>query len=59
MQVGEYASNYGFVMNGGTSEKALSVYEAQAKEFTGYWAGTQDLDTALKNAAAAMTDLLK
>jgi multiple sugar transport system substrate-binding protein len=59
VQVGEYASTYGFVMNGGTSEKALSVYEAQAKEFTGYWAGTQDLDTALKNTTAAMTDLLK
>lgn len=59
VQVGEYASTYGFVMNGGTSEKALSVYEAQAKEFTGYWAGTQDLDTALKNAATAMADLLK
>ncbi|MCA3439520.1 MAG: extracellular solute-binding protein [Rhodobacter sp.] len=59
VQVGEYASTYGFVMNGGTSENALSVYEAQAKEFTGYWAGTQDLDTALKNTAAAMTDLLK
>lgn len=59
VQVGEYASTYGFVMNGGTAEKALSVYEAQAKEFTGYWAGTQDLDTALKNASTAMTDLLK
>lgn len=59
VQVGEYASTYGFVMNGGTSEKALSVYEAQAKEFTGFWAGTQDLDTALKNTTAAMTDLLK
>lgn len=59
VQVGEYASTYGFVMNGGTSEKALSVYEAQAKEFTGYWAGTEDLDTALKNTTAAMTELLK
>lgn len=59
VQVGEYASTYGFVMNGGTSEKALSVYEAQAKEFTGYWAGTQDLDTALKNTSAAMADLLE
>ncbi|MFO1203094.1 MAG: extracellular solute-binding protein [Tabrizicola sp.] len=59
VQVGEYASTYGFVMNGGTSEKALSVYEAQAKEFTGYWAGTEDLDTALKNTTAAMTALLK
>jgi multiple sugar transport system substrate-binding protein len=59
VQVGEYASTYGFVMNGGTSENALSVYEAQAKEFTGYWAGTQDLDTTMANITATMTDLLK
>lgn len=59
VQVGDYASNYGFVMNGGTSKNALSVYEAQAKEFTGYWAGTQDLDTTMKNITAAMTELLK
>lgn len=59
VQVGDYASNYGFVMNGGTSGNALSVYEEQAKEFTGYWADTQDLDTALANTAAAMNDLLK
>lgn len=59
VQVGEYASTYGFVMNGGTSANALSVYERQAQEFTGYWAGTQDLDTAIANAAAGMADLLK
>lgn len=59
VQVGDFASNYGFVMNGGTSANALSVYEVQAKEFTGYWAGTQDLDTALANATAGMTELLK
>ncbi|MCB1355446.1 MAG: extracellular solute-binding protein [Maritimibacter sp.] len=59
VQVGDYASNYGFVMNGGTSANALSVYEEQAKEFTGYWADTQDLDTALANTEAAMTELLK
>jgi multiple sugar transport system substrate-binding protein len=59
VQVGEYASTYGFVMRGATSENALSVYEAQAKEFTGYWAGTQDLDTAMTNITASMTDLLK
>ena len=46
-------------MRGATSENALSVYELQAQEFTGYWAGTQDLDTALANATAGMTDLLK
>lgn len=59
VQVGEYASTYGFVMRGATSENALSVYEAQAKEFTGFWAGTQDLDTAMGNITASMTDLLQ
>ena len=59
IQVGEFASTYGFVMDGGTSANALSVYEAQAKEFTGYWAGTQDLDAALANTGEAMADLLK
>ena len=59
VQVGDYASNYGFVMNGGTSKNALSIYEAQAKEFTGYWAGTQSLDEAMSNITASMTDLLK
>jgi multiple sugar transport system substrate-binding protein len=59
VQVGDYASNYGFVMNGATSKNALSVYEAQAKEFTGYWAGTQSLDEAMSNITAAMSDLLK
>jgi multiple sugar transport system substrate-binding protein len=46
-------------MNGGTSANALGIYEAQAKEFTGYWAGTQDLDTTMKNITASMTELLK
>lgn len=59
VQVGEYASTYGFVMNGATGANALSVYELQAQEFTGYWAGTQDLDTAIANTAAGMTELLK
>lgn len=59
VQVGEYASTYGFVMRGATSANALSVYELQAQEFTGFWAGTQDLDTALSNAAAGMAGLLQ
>lgn len=59
VQVGDYATNHGFVMNGGTSANALSVYEAQAKEFTGYWAGTQDMDTTMKNITASMAELLK
>ena len=46
-------------MNGGTSAKALSVYELQAKEFTGYWSGQQSLDDALKNTEKGMSELLK
>lgn len=57
--LGKFASNYGFVMRGGTSAKALSVYELQAKEFTGYWAGQQSLDETLANTTAGMQDLLK
>lgn len=59
VQVGNYASNYGFVMNGGTFAKALSVYELQAKEFTGFLAGSQSLDSALGNTSKGMTTLLK
>lgn len=58
VQVGDYASNYGFVMRGATSANALTIYEVQAREFTGFWAGTQDLDAALANTAAEMTTLL-
>jgi multiple sugar transport system substrate-binding protein len=59
VQLGEYAGAHGFVMRGATSASALSVYELQAREFTGYWAGQQDLDTALANAKAGMEALLK
>lgn len=59
VQLGEYASNYGFVMNGATAEKALAVYELQAKEFTGYWAGAQSLEEALSATKAGMAELLK
>ena len=41
VKLGQFAGQYGFVMNGGTAAKTLPVYELQAKEFTGYWAGTQ------------------
>ena len=46
-------------MNGGTSAKALQVYEAQAKEFTAYWGGSKSLDEALTAATASMSELLK
>lgn len=57
--LGEYASNYGFVMNGGTSAKALSVYELQAKEFTGFLSGGKSLDEALSATSDGMAELLK
>ena len=58
-KLGAFAGRYGFVMNGGTSANALAVYEAQAKAFTGYWGGVDNLDGALQQASTAMTTLLK
>ena len=59
VKLGEFASKYGYVMTGATSAKALSVYELQAKEFTGYWSGQQSLEHALAHTKAGMQDLLK
>jgi multiple sugar transport system substrate-binding protein len=59
VKLGQFAGQYGFVMNGGTSAKALQVYELQAKEFTAYWSGEKSLDDALAATAAGMTELLK
>lgn len=57
-QLGDYAANYGYVMSGATGANALSVYERQAADFTGYWAGTTTLDEALASATEGMTELL-
>jgi multiple sugar transport system substrate-binding protein len=59
VKLGEFAGSYGYVMNGATSANALSIYEAQAKEFTGYWSGQKTLDEALSAASASMTEMLK
>ncbi|MFS8046494.1 ABC transporter substrate-binding protein [Rhizobium sp. BR 314] len=59
VKLGEFASKYGYVMTGATSAKALSVYELQAKEFTGYWSGQQSLEDALAHTKTGMQDLLK
>ena len=59
VKLGQFAGKYGFVMNGGTAAKTLPVYELQAKEFTGYWAGTETLDQAIANVAKGMAELLK
>ena len=59
VQLGKFAGAYGYVMNGGTSANALSIYELQAKEFTGYWSGQETLDQALANTKDGMAKLLK
>ena len=59
IKLGQYAGQYGFVMRGGTSAKALSIYELQAREFTGYWAGSTTLDAALAATSQGMAELLK
>ena len=59
VKLGQFAGQYGFVMTGGTSAKTLAVYELQAKEFTGYWAGEETLDQALANTSKGMGDLLR
>jgi multiple sugar transport system substrate-binding protein len=59
VKLGQYAGQYGFVMNGGTAAKALQVYELQAKEFTAYWSGAKSEDDALAETEKGMADLLK
>ena len=58
VQLGEFASKYGYVMNGATSANALSVYELQAQHFTGYWTGQETLDEALSAVSSGMEELL-
>jgi len=59
VMLGDFAGKYGYVMTGATSANALSAYELQAREFTGYWAGQQSLDEALAHTATGMADQLK
>lgn len=58
VQLGKFASQYGYVMTGGTSANALSVYELQAQHFTGYWTGQETLDEALGAVEEGMAELL-
>jgi multiple sugar transport system substrate-binding protein len=52
--VGDYAANYGFVVQGGTASYAVPVYSALADTFSSYWAGQITVDAALQKADAAM-----
>lgn len=56
LRMGEYAASYGVVMNGAASPHALAVYNSMALNFTGYWSGTMDVDTAIANVVADMQE---
>ncbi len=50
--VGRYTADYGYVVNGGTTEYALGIYTTMAEKFTAYWTDEIDADTALAEVAA-------
>ena len=49
LMMAEHTAKYGKVMNGGTEGGAFSVYSNMAENFTAYWAGDMELDTAIAN----------
>ncbi|MCB8881112.1 sugar ABC transporter substrate-binding protein [Acidisoma cellulosilytica] len=53
--IGNYASQYGFVVKGGTAPYALPVYTALADAFSAYWAGQVPVEKAMAQAQAGMT----
>jgi multiple sugar transport system substrate-binding protein len=59
LMMADNAGKYGIVMNGGTSSVAIAVYTNMAQNFTGYWNGTIDEDTAIKNVVDFMKDKFK
>ena len=56
LMMGNNAANYGIVMNGSTAAQALGVYSNMAENFTAYWNGALDQDTAIANVVAYMKE---
>ncbi|MEP2579841.1 MAG: extracellular solute-binding protein, partial [Roseibium sp.] len=56
LKMGEHTGAYGIVMNGSTSAEALGIYSNMAENFTAYWNGALDQDTAIANVEAYMKD---
>ena len=56
LMMGNNAANYGIVMNGSTAAEALGVYSNMAENFTAYWNGALDQDTAIANVVAYMKE---
>jgi multiple sugar transport system substrate-binding protein len=49
LMMAEHTAKYGKVMNGGTEGGAFAIYANMAENFTAYWAGDMDVDTAIVN----------
>ena len=46
-EVADHLENYAFVVEGGTRDYAVPVYEIMAEEFSALWSGQQDVETTL------------
>lgn len=58
LNTSEYLNEYGFVVEGGTADYAVPVYEVLAEEFSGVWSGQQSIDAALENAQRRVEELV-
>lgn len=56
--VAEYLERYAYVVNGGTADYAVPVYEVMAEEFSAVWSGDQSIDTALVHTEQRMKELI-
>jgi multiple sugar transport system substrate-binding protein len=57
--VAQYLEEFAYVVNGGTADYAVPVYEVLAEEFSSVWAGEQSIEVALTNAEMRMEKLTK
>lgn len=57
--VGQYAADYGFVVNGGTAAQAVPTYEAIATAFSAVWSGQVSIEEGLAQAKAGMEAAMK
>ena len=56
--VAAYLEDYAYVVNGGTADYAVPVYEVLAEEFSAVWSGSQTIDEALAKAEDRMKELV-
>jgi len=56
--VAAYLEDYAYVVNGGTADYAVPVYEVLAEEFSAVWSNSQSIAEALNNAEKRMNKLI-